>query len=121
MSSIPTNPDALLTRRQLSAALKELGISIAHTTLATKATRGNGPPFHKFGSSALYRWSEVQEWVEARLSGPHKSTSGGRSPEEAAKAARPTAGRRRSEPRVKASRRRHKMHAQAAQPQPTAE
>ena len=94
MSSIPTN-DALLTRRQLSAALKELGISIAHTTLATKATRGDGPPFHKFGSSALYRWSEVQEWVEARLSAPRKSTSEGRSPDEAAKAKRPTAGRRR--------------------------
>lgn len=119
MSSIPTN-DALLTRRQLSAALKELGISIAHTTLATKATRGDGPPFHKFGSSALYRWSEVQERVEARLSGPRKSTSEGRSPEEAAKAARPTAGRRKSEPRVKAGRRRRNMHAPAAPHQPAA-
>jgi hypothetical protein len=75
MSSVPTTPDALLTREQVSDALKELGFPMEKSTLATKATRGGGPPFHKFGARALYRWGDVLKWAQSRLSAPRGNTS----------------------------------------------
>jgi hypothetical protein len=77
MSLVPTNPDALLTREQTSDALKEIGFPIENSTLATKATRGGGPPFHKFGARVLYRWSEALAWAQSRLSAPRRNTSEG--------------------------------------------
>jgi hypothetical protein len=80
MSSIPTNPDALLTREQTSDALKESGFPIESSTLATKATRGGGPLFHKFGARVLYRWSDALAWAQSRLSAPRLNTSEGDGP-----------------------------------------
>jgi hypothetical protein len=80
MSSIPTNPDALLTRQQTSGALKESGFPIESSTLATKATRGGGPPFHKFGARVLYRWGDALAWAQSRLSAPRRNTSEGDCP-----------------------------------------
>ena len=57
-------------------------------TLATKATRGGGPPYQKFGSRALYRWGDALLWAKERLSAPRCSTSEGDVP--------PTPQRRRS-------------------------
>ncbi len=75
MSSIPTNPDALLQREQTSEALKESGFPVEISTLATMATRGGGPPFRKFGTRVLYRWGDVLAWAQSRLSAPRRSTS----------------------------------------------
>ena len=86
MSSIPTNPDALLMRGQTSEALKESGFPIEPSTLATKATRGGGPPFHKFGARVLYRWSETLAWAQSRLSAPRRNTSEGDAIGQAARA-----------------------------------
>jgi hypothetical protein len=77
MSSIPTNPDALLTREQTSEALKEFGFPIENATLATKATRGGGPLFQKFGTRVLYRWGDALAWAQSRLSAPRRNTSEG--------------------------------------------
>lgn len=44
-------------------------------TLSTKASRGGGPPYYKFGSRALYRWADALAWAEARLGPPRCSTS----------------------------------------------
>jgi hypothetical protein len=77
MSSVPTNPDALLTRGQTSEALKEFGFPIENSTLATKATRGGGPPFHKFGARVLYRWGDALVWAHSRLTAPRRNTSEG--------------------------------------------
>jgi hypothetical protein len=77
MSSIPTNPDALLTREQTSEALKESGFPNKPSTLATKASRGGGPPFHKFGARVLYRWGDALAWAQSRLSAPRRNTSEG--------------------------------------------
>ena len=41
--------DVLLTRQQTAEALTAFGLPIKATTLATKATRGGGPPYRKFG------------------------------------------------------------------------
>jgi hypothetical protein len=75
MTSIPTCPDAFLTRENLSRALKEAGFPVESTTLATKATRGGGPPFQKFGSRVLYQWGDALMWARSLLSTPRHSTS----------------------------------------------
>jgi hypothetical protein len=69
------SPDTLLRRKQLAAALADIGYPVASASLATMASRGGGPPFHKFGRAALYRWSEAQAWAAGRLSTPRHSTS----------------------------------------------
>ena len=43
--TIPIDPDKWLTRRDTAAALTEAGFPVAEATLATKATRGGGPPY----------------------------------------------------------------------------
>jgi hypothetical protein len=72
--AVPLDRDALLTRAQLSAALGELGIPVAPTTLSTKAVRGGGPEYLKFGPHVLYRWGTAYDWAMARLT-PRASTS----------------------------------------------
>jgi hypothetical protein len=69
------DPATMLTRRAAAAALNAAGYPVAETTLATKATRGGGPPFCKFGPRALYKWADLITWAEARLSEPRRSTS----------------------------------------------
>ena len=72
---IPDTPDALLTRDRTAEALTEAGFPVKAKTLATKATRGGGPPFSKFGPRALYRWDDALAWASRRLSAPRCSTS----------------------------------------------
>jgi hypothetical protein len=75
MSLIPDDPRAFLPRDKLAAALTEAGFPISPKTLATKATRGGGPAFQKFGPRALYRWSTALAWAQSRLTAPRQSTS----------------------------------------------
>jgi hypothetical protein len=72
---IPDTLDALLTRGRTAEALTEAGFPVKAKTLATKATRGGGPPFSKFGPRVLYRWDDALSWAERRLTAPHCSTS----------------------------------------------
>ena len=55
--------------------LTEKGYPTSEKTLATQASRGNGPPHHLYGRYPLYRWAEVLAWAEARLRPPRRSTS----------------------------------------------
>ena len=68
-------PEALLTRDQTATALTEMGFLVKSKTLATKATRGGGPPYRKFGPRALYRWGDALQWAHGRLAPPRRSTS----------------------------------------------
>lgn len=77
MASIPENPNALLTRDSVATALSAAGFPVKAKTLATKATRGGGPPYQLFGIRPLYRWCEALAWAEGRLSAPRRSTSEG--------------------------------------------
>jgi len=52
--------DALLTRNATAAATSP-------ATLATKATRGGGPPFRRYGSRPLYKWGDALRWAQSRL------------------------------------------------------
>jgi hypothetical protein len=68
-------PSALLRRDDCATTLTRAGFPISPKTLATMASRGGGPPYHKFGRAVVYRWSEVLAWAEARLSPPMSSSS----------------------------------------------
>ncbi len=68
-------PDAKLRRTEAAQALTEAGYRTAPGTLATKAVRGGGPPFRKYGRVPLYTWGELLAWAEAQLSEPMCSTS----------------------------------------------
>lgn len=72
---IPCDLNALLTRDATAIALTESGYPVSPKTLATRATRGGGPRFHRFGPRVLYRWRDVLDWAEGRLSPAMHSTS----------------------------------------------
>ena len=72
---ISLEPDALLTRDQTATALMAAGFPVRAKTLATKATRGGGPPFLRWGCRPLYRWGDALQWAQARLSKPVDNTS----------------------------------------------
>jgi hypothetical protein len=74
-NSIPDTADALLTRSRTAEALTEAGFPIKAKTLATKATRGGGPRYCRFGPRVLYRWDDALSWAEGRLTASHSSTS----------------------------------------------
>jgi hypothetical protein len=61
---VPDTLDALLTRRDAAAALSAAGYPVARATLATRAVRGGGPPFQRFGRVPLYRWGDLLAWAE---------------------------------------------------------
>lgn len=63
MVSIPDAPDTLLTRDDIAMALTAAGYPVASKTLATKATRGGGPPYSLFLGRALYRWCDALDWA----------------------------------------------------------
>jgi len=67
--------DTRLTRRQLAERLTAEGFPISPATLATKATRGGGPKFQRFGRIPLYRWGDGLQWAQSRLSAPISNTS----------------------------------------------
>jgi hypothetical protein len=76
MSNIPDNPDRMMTRAEFCEALQEAtGIKISPATLATKATRGGGPAYVRFGPRAMIRWGTGLEWAKGCLSAPRASTS----------------------------------------------
>ena len=67
--------DTLLTRHEAALALTANGFPTSAATLATRATRGGGPPFHRYGPRVLYRWADAIGWAEGRLSPAMRSTS----------------------------------------------
>ena len=69
-SSYALDVQALLTRAKLSEELNKMGYPVAAKTLATKASRGGGPPYVLFGRRVLYRWGEALSWAEGRLTAP---------------------------------------------------
>ena len=72
---IPDSLDALLTREATAVALTASGFPVAAKTLATKATRGGGPPYRSFSARALYRWGDALNWANGRMTAPRRSTS----------------------------------------------
>jgi hypothetical protein len=73
--SAPLDPDALLSRKDAAAELTARGLKVSERTLATKATRGGGPPYRRFGPRVVYRLADLLAWAEGRLSAPRRSTA----------------------------------------------
>ena len=69
------DPDTLMTRLRTAEELTAAGYPISPGTLSTKATRGGGPPFSKFGTKAIYRWGDSLAWARARLTPARSNTS----------------------------------------------
>jgi hypothetical protein len=67
--------DDLLTRDETAVALTAAGYPIRSATLGTKATRGDGPPFRRFGTRSLYRWGDVIDWAECRIAQSRRKQS----------------------------------------------
>jgi hypothetical protein len=73
--SVPPNPEVLLGRKDAARALTAAGYVTSPFTLATKATRGNGPAYRIFGRRAIYRWGDLIAWAEANTAPLRRSTS----------------------------------------------
>lgn len=39
---------------------------ISRVTWQTWRSKGEGPPFYKIGRRCLYKWSDVESWLETR-------------------------------------------------------
>lgn len=62
---LPTDPETLVTRRQLANILP-----ISYDTLARWAWRGQGPPYIKIGPRTVaYRTGDVRDWLDRRRKG----------------------------------------------------
>jgi hypothetical protein len=73
----PDSPqlEDLLTRELTAKNLNQVGFPISPKTLATMVSRGGGPPYRLFGSRPLYRWRDVLEWAEGRMTEPRRTSS----------------------------------------------
>ena len=63
----PTPLNARLSRKEAAAALTAHGFRVAALTLATKAVRGGGPPYERFGKYTVYVWGPTLKWAQDRL------------------------------------------------------
>jgi hypothetical protein len=66
------DPQTYLTRTGVAQTLKVCGITISSETLATKVSRGGGPPFRKFGRTPMYLWGDVVAWVKSEIGGQNE-------------------------------------------------
>jgi hypothetical protein len=73
--AVPTDRKTKLTRGAGAEALTEAGFPTAEGTLATRASRGGGPKYRRYGSRVIYEWGDLLDWAQSRLSAPIRSTS----------------------------------------------
>jgi len=64
------DPEDMLTREETATALTAAGYRIKLGTLATKASRGGGPPYQMFNCRALYRWADAIAWARGQMKAP---------------------------------------------------
>jgi hypothetical protein len=69
------NSDSVLQTAALAKALTESGFPTSAATLATKRSRGGGPPFRRWGRVPVYTWGDALKWARDRLGEPRCSTS----------------------------------------------
>lgn len=64
------------SRRDAAAYVAaQTGRPCSANTLSKYATVGGGPRFRKFGIHVLYEQSDLDQWIESRLSPPVSSSS----------------------------------------------
>jgi hypothetical protein len=65
----------MLSRHATAAILSAMGFRITPATLATKASRGGGPPYQLFGRTTIYRWGSALAWAESLLTPPRSQAT----------------------------------------------
>ena len=73
IDSIPA--DARLSRKQVAQALTDCGFPVSEKTLATKACRGGGPAYSRWGKFTIYTWCDAFNWAVAELDRPARNAS----------------------------------------------
>ena len=65
-----------LTRKEAALYLtKHHNVRRTHMTLATYASKGGGPVYHKIGRNVFYDRDELDAWVASKTSAKFRSTS----------------------------------------------
>ena len=62
-----TKDERFLSRKETAEFLCEHGFPTKPATLDCLATRGGGPPYHRFGRRVIYDPAEVLAWARARV------------------------------------------------------
>jgi hypothetical protein len=73
--AIYMNTQRFLSRGEASEYLARRGFRIAKPTLAKYAVTGGGPIYRNFGTRVVYDPSDLDAWVEAKLTARRRSTS----------------------------------------------
>jgi hypothetical protein len=68
-------PTRYFSRDEASEYLKNRGFRVAKQTLAKYAVTGGGPAYRTFGSRVVYDPSDLDAWIDQRLTMPRRSTS----------------------------------------------
>ena len=72
----PVGCDSIHARTRAADYLSaRLGFKVPAGRLAKLAVRGDGPVFHRWGHRVVYRQTDLDAWIEARLGPPQRSTS----------------------------------------------
>lgn len=98
-------PDKLFRRQEIADALCAEGFPTSRASLTTLASRGDGPPFSKFGRIVLYRWDTSLEWAKARMTPPATTATAHRLFKAEQRAARVTIPRPKTPPKPGGKRR----------------
>jgi hypothetical protein len=99
VGGLPTLIPRWLPRVGCAAALTAAGFPTSPKTLATKASRGGGPPFRRWGAKPLYPWGMSLARARDRLGPPIGSTSEADAPpHDRPAAAEPARRRQEAEP-----------------------
>jgi hypothetical protein len=75
MDIINLNANSVLQTNALAKALTESGYPTSPATLATKRSRGGGPPYRRWGRIPVYTWGDALKRAQSRLGEPRRSTS----------------------------------------------
>lgn len=63
------------TRAEAAEHLASRGLRCSRLTLQKLASVGGGPIYRIFGNRAVYTIADLDDWAEARMSPPRRSTS----------------------------------------------
>ena len=69
------DPDRLYSRKDAARYLPELGLETAPQTLARKFHEGTGPLCTHVGVRAMYWKSDLDDYFQAHVSAPRRSSS----------------------------------------------
>jgi len=64
-----------MLREEAAQHANERGLPLSKNTLAKFATVGGGPRFQKFGNRAVYTPTDMDAWIEQKLSGSRERAS----------------------------------------------